>query len=508
MDQYLIAIDVGTQSLRSSVFDTAGNQYFTASYDYSPRFSPGNRAEQAPSSWEEALHHTLSRTGFFLAQQKDKPVACIAITSQRASVIPMDEAGHPLHDALMWQDKRAVRECEQIAEKISPEALYAQCGLRLDPYFSLPKMLYLRNERPDVWEKTKKLIGVQDYICYLLTGKYVTDWSQACRTMLLDLRTFTWNEALLSLLELDRSLLCDLCPPGGVAGTLSESYAAMVDLPAGLPVLLCGGDQQCAALALGLFSPGSATANTGTGSFVLGYAAQPTFDEQQRILCSAAAIPGRWIVEAGIYASGATYNWCRKQLFDQCGADEVTFEQVNREVDDTAPGAGGVVVLPHFQGSAAPHWNPKAKGMFFNMNLGTTRGQMCRALLEGIASEIAENIALIEQNAGEIERVYLAGGLTKFPTYCQILADCLEKPVIRQKNAEATLLGCVMSAAVTLGVYPDYETASAAVANGAGEVFEPAAERVKIYRDLRALKKALYDALASNGIYEMAETLR
>ncbi len=503
----IIGIDVGTQSMRAGVLDITGNFRFVASHDYSPVFSPGNRAEQDPKSWETALFSTLSRVGLYLAQQPECEVTAIAITSQRASVIPVDENGTPLYNALMWQDKRATAECSDIQEKISMTDLYLECGLRLDPYFSLPKMLWLRKNRPEVWAKTHKLLGVQDYVAYLLTGNYVTDWSQACRTMLLDLRTFEWNQKLLRLFDLPEDMLCALCPPGGSAGGLSEDYARRSGVvPAGVPVLLCGGDQQCAALALGLFEKGSATANTGTGSFVLGYAPKPTFDRKQRILCSAAAIPGEWIVEAGIYASGATYNWVRGQLFDQKDENNpITFEEVNEQVNAAPPGCNGVIVLPHFSGSAAPYWNPLAKGMFFNLGLGTKRSELCRAVLEGIAGEIADNIGLIAENVGEIDHVCVAGGLTRFPTYCQIMADNLQLPVLRRRNAEATLMGCLMSACVSLGIYPDYKTAYEAIVSGETERFEPIAENKAVYEKNRALRRAVYDALNAAGVYELAE---
>ncbi|MGI5908050.1 MAG: FGGY-family carbohydrate kinase [Christensenellales bacterium] len=498
--KHIIAIDAGTQSLRAVVFDAKGSVLFSAAHDYAPAFYPGNRAEQDPADWEYALRGTLFRAGAFLSQHGLK-ADCVAVTSQRASVIPVDNGGAPLHPALMWQDKRATRQCEYIAGVIPPGELYRQCGLRLDPYFSLPKMLYLKQERPDVWKKTHKLLGVQDYVNFLLTGNYVTDLSQACRTMLMDINAFDWNLPLLDKLELKQELLCDLCPPGGVSGRLTEDFAQASGLPSGLPVLLCGGDQQCAALALGLFSPGSATVNTGTGSFVLGYVDKPVFDARQRILCSAAAVPGRWIVEAGIYASGATYNWCRKNFFP----DSESFDEIDAEVENTPVGSGGVFVLPHFQGSAAPNWNPLAKGMFFNLTLGTTRGEMCRAVLEGIAMEIADNIALIEENAGAIDRVFLAGGLTKFPAYCQILSDALCKRAERRENSEASLLGCLMSAGVTLGHFEDYETACAAVIQSDKREFTPNKENAALYGRIREVKRALYGALDAAKIYELVK---
>ncbi len=500
----IITIDAGTQSLRAGVLTAGGGILFSASSEYSPVFSPGNRAEQDPKTWRHALFGTLKKVGEFLVCSPEAEPDCIAITSQRASVIPVDEGGNPLRNALMWQDKRARAECGWIESKISREELYHACGLRLDPYFSLPKMLWLRSNEPEIWSKTKKLIGVQDYIAFLLTGEMATDCSQACRTMLMDLSTFTWNERLLDLFGIDKNLLCGLIPPGGQAGNLTQGAAGETGLPQGLPVLLCGGDQQCAALALGLFAPGTATANTGTGGFVLGYAEKPMFDAKQRILCSAAAIPGRWIAEAGIYASGAMFNWARQQLFEGTENDPDPYGRINAQVAAVPPGSNGVVVLPHFSGSAAPNWNPLAKGMIFNLGLGTTRGEISRAVIEGIAGEIADNLELIAENCGEVKRLFVAGGLTRSPAYCQIMADSAQIPVLRRKNSEATVMGCLISACVSRGVYGDYESAFRAVMTGAEEEFLPDEDRGRIYSKNRAVKRAIYAALNAAGIYEMS----
>lgn len=189
---------------------------FSAGSEHSPVFAPGNRAEQDPKTWRAALFNTLKKVGEFLVCNPEAKPDCIAITSQRASVIPVDEAGNPLHNALMWQDKRARAECGWIESKISGEDLYHACGLRLDPCFSLPKMLWLRSNEPKTWSKTQKLIGVQDYISFLLTGEMTTDWSQACRTMLMDLSNFTRNEKLLNLSGIGKSILCKLIPPRAV----------------------------------------------------------------------------------------------------------------------------------------------------------------------------------------------------------------------------------------------------------------------------------------------------
>lgn len=503
----IIAVDVGTQSLRSVLYDVDGTQRLCAVRPYAPDFSPGNKVEQDTATWDKALKATLSEVAAAMTPQDMADLLCIAVTSQRASVIPMDKAGAAIHPAYMWQDKRATGETRLIAEKIDPMTLYKESGLRLDPYFSLPKMLYYRGRHQERWERTVKLIGVQDYINFLLTGEYVTDHSQACRTMLLDLKKREWNNKLLNYLDIDRSLLCDLVEPGGVGGKLTAAYARATGLPKGLEVRLCGGDQQCAGLALGLMGTGRVTANTGTGSFVLGSTDEPIFDDEARVLCSCGAIPGTYIVEAGIYASGAMYNWCRRQLYDLIDGQEWTFADINTVVDSVPPGAGGIIVLPHFQGSAAPNWNPLAKGVIYNLSLGTTKAELTRAMLEAIAIEISSNIQLIQADIGEIREVGVAGGLTRFSTYCQMLSDCLDKPVMRHMNPEATLMGCLMSACVACGVYADYDEAGRVLLTGREEVYEPNADNYVIYDKKRSAGRILYNALATGQVYQATQNL-
>ena len=174
----------------------------------------------------------------------------------------------------------------------------------------------------------------------------------------------------------------------------------------------------------------------------------------------------------------------------------------------TAPaGSNGLLVIPHFSGSAAPYWNPIAKGLVFNMGLGTTRGEMCRAILEGIAGEITENISIMQENTQKAETVYASGGLTNFEEYCSILADNLQLKVNRRKNTEATLLGCLLSACVTMGIYPDYRTAFTRVVSGECREYQPRTENKEAYEKARALRKDIYNALSAADIYTKAQQL-
>ena len=496
--EHILVVDVGTSSLKAMLYDRTGKLLNRASEEYHSEFSANNYVEQGSFTWKSALRATLKRTGEFL-NAGGIGVEVIAVTSQRASVIPMDRTGEPLHAAIMWQDKRSRPQCAELLRQMSLREIYRRSGLRVDPYFSLPKMMWLRDERPEIYAAAEKLIGVQDYVVYLLTGAYVADWSQACRTMLMNISSFSWDKELLRISGVAESKLPELVPPGTVAGRLGSAIASATGLRQGIPVIVCGGDQQCAALALNIFRPGYAEANTGTGSFVIAHSEEPQFDDECRTLCSAAAVPGKWIAEAGIFNTGSVHRWFKEQFYSE---GEAAYELMNKEAAESPVGANGVMMLSHFEGSAAPYWNPLAKGLFFNLSLGTRRSDLVRAILEGIALEIGHNLSLIENLVKNISVVSVAGGLVAFDLFNQIQADAFNKTVIRYDNSEASSLGALMSASVTLGIHGDYAEAFSAVCCGDPIRFRPEAGNVAKYRALLQRKNALYQALNQQKVYE------
>lgn len=498
--EYIIIIDVGTSSLRSIVYNLKGKIIHEEAKEYHTVITNGNNVEQDPETWHDALVFALMNTARYVEGNKLN-IRAIAVTSQRASVIPVDIKGQPLYNAIMWQDKRSTIQCSEISSVIGINDLYHKTGLRLDPYFSAPKMLWLKEKEPEIYKNTYKLLGVQDFVIHLLTGKFITDWTQASRTMLMNINDFNWDEELLSGIGINAELLPELCAPGSIVGNLTEEMSQITGLKSGIPIIIGGGDQQCAALALNVLRPGSAEANTGTGSFVIAFSEKPAFDKDMRTLCSAAAMPGKWIAEAGIFNTGAIYRWVKEQFYSE--SVESSFKMLNNEALESTVGANGVLLLPHFQGSAAPYWNPMAKGVIFNLTLGTKRGDVARAVLEGIALEIADNIHLIENISDEINMVSVAGGMTKFDLFDKIQASTFNKNVIKYENSEASSLGALISSAVTLGSYDNYNEAFENICNGKQEIFEPDKDNAIKYAELLKRKNSLYNALEKGDIYKL-----
>ncbi len=511
--KYIACIDVGTTGCRTIIFSSHGKLISEAYEEYSSIFLSPTWIDHDPATWLNAVHNTLGRAlTKFPGDSGD--IAAICVISQRATFVPVDAGGNPLDNAILWQDKRAVAQADFVREKLGAEYVYKKTGLRIDSYFSLPKLLWLKENKPQLLAKTYKILTVHDLIINYLTGEFITDWTQASRTMLFNINDLEWDAELCGYFDIPMGLLAKSVPPGTVVGGLKKSVRTEFNLPADVPVVAIGGDQQAAAVGLGVIRPGLMCANTGTGSFILAHAERPAFDEKQRVVCTAAAVAGKWLIEAGIYTSGSVYRWFRDNfaMIENNAARELridTYDILNTEMKDTSPGAGGILLIPHFTGSAAPYWDPNAAGLIFGITLGHKRSQVIRAILEGMCFEIKKNLRIIESLTEEITEVRVAGGATRSTTFNQIQADIYGKTVLRGVSEQSSALGAMLITAKSIGLYPDLDAAvSAAIKFDAHNRRVPDELNSGLYEKMLELHDSLYTSLAANGIYEKAREIR
>ena len=493
--QGIISVDIGTTSMRAILYDADARVLHVDQRENMPEFFSDGRVEQDPAAWQTVLGTVLTGCAGAATSLGIDPL-CVSVTAQRSSLIAVDRSGTPLHPAIMWQDRRTAP-LAQAMEEHNP-LVYAKSGLKISPVFSALKMTWLRHNRPDIWKQTYKMIGIQDWVIYLLTGRFVTDESFGSRTNLLDLKSRRWDPDLLSLFEIDAHMLCDLVAPGSIVGGLTSDLAQATGLKTGLPVVTAGGDQQCAALGLGLFSGERAVSNTGTGSYLIGHSDQPAFDDGMRLACNVSAVPGAYIVEAAVLTSGTIYRWFAESIFKPSNSEGHPFELLNAEAASSPPGANGLLLLPHFKGCGAPYWDPGAKGVFFNLSLSSTRGEMARAILEGIAVEMKGSLELVEKLCGPVRSVSVSGGLTRSDLFNQIQSDVFGRPVARFRNNEATAFGAWIAGAVATGLEGSYSGAFARVGDAASaQIFAPDQARHETYTLQCRRSRALYKALAS-----------
>lgn len=520
--EIILTLDVGTSSIRCLAFSGKGEILANSSYEYAPTYHPNGQVRQSPSDWENGAVHVLSRTVEILGTERKK-IAAVSVTSQRASLIAADGNGTPLYDAIMWHDKTTSPYCPRIAERMSMEEMYARTGLRIDSYFTAPKILWLRDNQPDLYSRAETFFGVQDYVAYVLTGRRVTDYSQASRTLLFNIWEHRWDPGILEALEIEARMLPEVLQPGGIGGKITAETADRTGIPEGIPVILAGGDQQVAALGMGIFDHNTAEVNTGTGSFVITLTDSPVVHPEMKTLCSCSAIPDRWVAEAGVLTTGIVYNWFARELgfWRPEETDRIDYAEIDRLIQSAPPGSNGLITLPHFKGAAAPFWNQNARGLFFNVTLAHKRGDFARSIIESIALEIGSDIRLLNEIPQiDTGRVIVAGGMTSFDLFNQIQADVYGVPVLKNPHTEATSFGAFLSAQTGLGHYPTvyeaYEAYEAYESRGglqggsedaSGRTYQPDSRMTGLYTAIGRQREALYRALESNGIYDAVPSL-
>ncbi len=414
----------------------------------------------------------------------------------------MDIDGTPLHNAIVWQDRRTTEQVEFIKNKIGIEKIYKTTGLTIDPYFSATKILWFKDKKPNIYQKTHKFLLVSDYIIYKLTGKYVSDFSNLSRTMLFDINKLKYSEEIASELEIDLDKMPDALKSGVDIGEIvtEETLFDKKTL-----VVTGAGDQQSAALGVGVVSPGKIKCTTGTGSFILAFLSQPKFDPEKRVLCSCHAVPGTWVQEASIFTSGAVLRWFRDQLgHAECIASQEgqdPYDLISAEAEKSSIGANGILLIPHLVGSGAPHWNPHAKGIIFGLALGHERKDLYRAVFEGVAYEIRKNIEVFKELGIEPKELMLTGGGSRSDFWNQIYADVLGITCVRNVIEESTSLGAAILAASGAGIFSDIAKAAENLCK-VDKKWLPNNNRHKIYEKFYKFSYEMYNFMISKSIYK------
>jgi sugar (pentulose or hexulose) kinase len=490
----ILTLDIGSTSMRASLHDPTGKVLHRISRQTTPQYLAEGRVELDGREFVNILLSLLKESSGNWSVHGGPPVS-ISVTSQRSSVVPVNNEAEPLAPFIMWHDKRTVPICQELQPQEA--RVYQMTGLRISPVLSAVKMTWLRRNCQDIYKKTVKMLGIHDLALHTLCGKFVTDHSLASNTNLLNIRTRKWDPELLDIFSVDPSHLCDLTQPGAICGYTNSRLKLATGISEGIPVISAGGDQQCAALGLGIIFEGRLKCTTGTGSYVIAHVNNPVIDTKQRFLCKIGAIPGSYNLEAGLLTTGTVYRWFLEQFYEY-DSSTAGIEAINNEVISSPPGANGVLLLPHFEGSGAPHWNPADNGVFYRLKLSTTRADMARAVLEGIVMDMGENIALFKEILGDVSQICVAGGMSQFLPYNQLQADIYGAKVSLYPNRESTSLGAWISAAVSCGLYSTYEEACAvAQPPGSETVFSPDPELTSFYGNLTKQRVSLYKALRS-----------
>jgi len=387
---------------------------------------------------------------------KADTVAAIGITNQRETAILWDrKTGEPIHNAIVWQDRRTAGFCDRLREQGNEPKIQEKTGLVIDAYFSASKICWLLENVPGARERANRgelAFGTVDsWLIWKLTGgaRHVTDITNASRTMLFNLYTGQWDDELLDLLNVPKSLLPQVVGSSEVCGKSSGVLA-------GIPIAGIAGDQQAALFGQMCMQPGMVKCTYGTGSFMLLNTGEKPVASRNKLLTTVAwKIDGRtsYALEGSVFIAGAVVQWLRDELQIIRSAAEI--EELASSVPDTA----GVYFVPAFSGLGAPHWDQYARGTIGGLTRGANRAHIARAALEGIAFQIADIIDAMETDSGvPLKELRVDGGAARNNLLMQIQADLLGVPVTRPSNPETTVLGATYLAGLAVGFWPDQET--------------------------------------------------
>ncbi|MHA1105967.1 MAG: FGGY-family carbohydrate kinase [Promethearchaeota archaeon] len=499
---YIVALDLGTTGCRTFIFDLSGSILASDYQEWDSIYPAPSHVEQDANIWWESIKRTIERAIKKSGIDKTEIVS-LSVTNQRETIVPVDKEGNPLHNALVWQDRRTTEQVEFIKRKIGDDKIYRTTGLTIDPYFSATKILWFKNNKPEVYNQTHKFLLVSDFIIHKLTGHFVTDHSNASRTMLFDINKLKYSEDIASELEID----LDKMPEPMESGVdIGEIVSNETDFDKKTLVITGAGDQQSAALGVGVVSPGEIKCTTGTGSFILAFLEEPKFDPEKRVLCSCHAVPGKWVQEASIFTSGAVLRWFRDQIgSDECQkAEELgldPYEIMISEAEKSPVGSNGLLFIPHLVGAGAPHWNPYAKGILYGLSLGHQRKDLYRAVLEGVAYEVKKNILVFKSLGIQPKELKITGGGSRSDLWNQIYADVLGISCVRNVNEEATSLGAAVLAAYGAGLFPDISKAAENICK-IDKRWSPNENHYEFYDKIFRFSNRLYSNLNENEFYK------
>lgn len=486
----IIAHDLGTTGDKASLHHDDGRVVASASEPYPAYYADGGVAEQDPRDWWRAV---CAATRALLAETGTQPadVSAVGFSGQMMGAVPLDSRHEPVRPALIWADHRSVAEAAEAEERLGAERAYRVLGHRLHPTYTLAKLLWLRAHEPESYGRTTRVCLAKDFVVHRLTGELVTDPSDASSTNAYDQAGGTWSAEVLDSVGVDSALFPPILHSTTVVGGVTPAAAEQTGLAPRTPVVVGGGDGPLAALGTGVITPADgAYTYLGSSSWISMSAERPLYDPLRRTMTFDHVVPRHYVPTATMQAGGASLDWIGEVL--RPGADTEAFDRLvgTAETVDTS----GLYFLPHLMGERSPHWNARSRGAFVGLARHHDRSHLTRAVLEGVAFNLATCLDAFADAGHRVERVDAIGGGAQSDVWLQILADVWGTTVRRRSIVEgANSLGAAVTAAVGTGLLGDLSEARSL--SEVTAVFDPDPVRREIYSERHSAFQEAYAAL-------------
>ncbi|MFV0353271.1 MAG: xylulokinase [Oscillospiraceae bacterium] len=491
----LLGIDIGTSGTKTVLFDIHGVPLASKTIEY-PMAQPQNGwAEQDPAHWwnatVEGIRAVLSAAGIPAAD-----VAGVGLSGQMHGLVMLDKQGQVLRPSIIWCDQRTAAECEDMDRILGRQRIIEITGNPPMTGFTASKILWVKKNEPQVYERCAHILLPKDYIRYMLTGEYATEVSDASGMQLMNISKRQWSSRVLDELGIDRALLPTMHESPDITGRVHTTAAAATGLLAETIVVGGAGDNPAAAIGTGVVREGTAFTTIGTSAVVYAVSNKPHIDPLGRVHTLCASVPGKWTVMSCTQGAGLSLKWLR----DTCCTPEVA-EAVQGGVDpyvimdklakNVCIGADKLIFLPYLMGERSPHPNPDCRGVFFGLSAIHGRQHLIRAVLEGVAYSQAECVDVFKEMGVPVQDMTVCGGGGRSPLWRQMLADLYGCPVNTLKADEGGALGVALLAGVGAGIFASVEEAADAIVQK-GNVQVPIAKNTEEYKPYYQLYKKLY----------------
>ncbi|WP_372636843.1 gluconokinase [Cohnella sp.] len=483
----IIGIDIGTTSTKSVVFGEGGKQLGSFAVEYPLLQEQAGWAEQEPETIVNALAQSV-RGALEQSGLSREDVSAAGFSSAMHSVIAVDDSGRPLTRSITWADGRSEPQVRLIQERPGGLEIYRRTGTPIHPMSPLPKLVWLREHRPDVWANARRFVSIKEYVVHRLFGEWVVDPSLASATGLLRLDTLTWDDEALSVAGLDAGRLSELRPVTYRMQGLDRTLAAEMGLRPETPFFLGSSDGALANLGVGAVGAGDLAITIGTSAAVRMMTDKPATDERMRTFCYSVA-DSSYVVGGATNNGAIVLQWMKNGLF---GGTKTT-EELLEEAARVGPGADGLLFLPFLSGERAPIYNAEVRGTYIGANLGHRGEHFVRAGLEGVLFAVLSVAEALRELVGPASEIRVSGGFAKSPLWLQMLADMLGQEVGVPRVTEASAFGAAMTALQGLGELADLSRAKewAPIA----QRLQPDSRRHGIYRELFGIYERTRDVL-------------
>ncbi len=482
-----LGIDVGTGGSRAILIDENGKIDASETVEHIPFSSPEiGWAEQNPDDWWRASSQAIRK---ILVNEKPENISAIGLSGQMHGAVLLDENDKVLRPALIWCDQRTQKQCDELTEKVGREKVIELVSNPALTNFTLPKMLWIRENEPEIWAKVKTVLLPKDYVRLCLIGEKATDVADASGTLLLDVQNRKWSRELLSIVEMDESILPKLYESQEITGKVSNKCAEETGLKVGTPVVAGAGDNAAGAIGMGLARSGAVGVTIGTSGVVFAVTDKPSIDLKGRIHTFCHAIPERWHVTGVTQAAGLSFKWFRDNF-----AQNESFDELVRLAENIPAGSDGVIWTPYLMGERTPHIDPDARASLIGLTGKHTKAHVVRAILEGVAFSLRDCLEIYKELGIPLDTIRLGGGGAKSTLWRQIQADIFGQRVETIEAQEGAAFGAALLAGVGVKNWNSVDQACESTVR-VDQKIDPIEKNSKVLNDQYKVYRNIYPAL-------------